>query len=276
MNIGILGPMDSIERILGCAQQEETGAELIPLEAYGLQESDTIWHARKGEVDGVLCTGPSVFDHLKTEGSQLPVLFVPQPFPDFPLLHSPPVAGSLSAVSGSTVHPGTPDGTSQATINDFSPAGFFKLFIPEIIVCIFSSGSPVKPLPNRQSTKIHAGSRHAQNLTPQAIARSFCFLHSGVFAGFTSYTETENIELQRGSLPGNNFAPCSLRASVYPSAPLPPLPVTISTGTVLPGGASDSIASRTAFSRPAAAFSISISSERQKRFCACLSSIRVS
>ena len=77
MKIGILGPMDSIERILGCAQQEETGAELIPLEAYGLQESDTIWHARKGEVDGVLCTGPSVFDHLKTEGSQLPVLFVP-------------------------------------------------------------------------------------------------------------------------------------------------------------------------------------------------------
>lgn len=77
MKIGILGPIDSIGRVVRCTQEEKLDVELISLEAYGLEDSDEIWRAKRDTVDGVLCTGPSVFDHLHIDDCPLPVTFVP-------------------------------------------------------------------------------------------------------------------------------------------------------------------------------------------------------
>ncbi len=65
MKIGIMGPTDSIEKVLNISKDFLKDIEFIPLTAHTLQESRNLISNLNKEIDGLLFTGRSVYDSVK-------------------------------------------------------------------------------------------------------------------------------------------------------------------------------------------------------------------
>lgn len=78
MKIGIMGPQDSIDKILSIQDELEDDITLIPFITHTLKESQEMIDKCQEEVDGVLFTGCSVYDSVfQTNKLYRPNRFVP-------------------------------------------------------------------------------------------------------------------------------------------------------------------------------------------------------
>lgn len=64
MKIGIMGPKDSIEKVLQLKKEFENDVDFICFEAHTLEDSATMYNECKNKVDGILFTGTSVYDSV--------------------------------------------------------------------------------------------------------------------------------------------------------------------------------------------------------------------
>lgn len=95
MKIGVMGPIDSIDKVLSLKEDMREDVELIPFKAHTLQESRNLILEVGGGVDGFLFTGRSVFDSVSSQIPEgTPCDFVPHNESSiFSLLTSTPLKG---------------------------------------------------------------------------------------------------------------------------------------------------------------------------------------
>lgn len=78
MKIAIMGPSDSIERVLTMAGPLDKDVQLLPYNAFSLSDSSTLFSQCQREVDGILFTGRGVYDSVaSTQHIDIPWTFVP-------------------------------------------------------------------------------------------------------------------------------------------------------------------------------------------------------
>lgn len=78
MKIAIMGPADSIERVLKLAGPVDKDVQLLPYHAFSLSDSSTLFSQCQREVDGILFTGRGVYDSVaSTQHIDIPWTFVP-------------------------------------------------------------------------------------------------------------------------------------------------------------------------------------------------------
>lgn len=64
MKIGIMGPKDSIDKVLELKEEFEDDVDFISFEAHTLEDSAKMYNQCKNKVDGILFTGTSVYDSV--------------------------------------------------------------------------------------------------------------------------------------------------------------------------------------------------------------------